>query len=120
MNLLVAAREGRASDVVRLLRQQVDVNHTDAANGFTALHWAAACGQLEVVAVLLDLATALDVNRADKVRLSDFRLPATVEIRGSPRHRPREDGLAPLVVRRWVTLRCWWRCRTCRRKRRWR
>jgi len=72
-NLLVAAREGRASDVVRLLRAKVDVHHTDSANGFTALHWAAACGQLEVVAVLLDLADSLDVNRADKVCMRDVK-----------------------------------------------
>eukprot|EP00238_Polyblepharides_amylifera_P004471 CAMPEP_0196576594 /NCGR_PEP_ID=MMETSP1081-20130531/5812_1 /TAXON_ID=36882 /ORGANISM="Pyramimonas amylifera, Strain CCMP720" /LENGTH=310 /DNA_ID=CAMNT_0041895241 /DNA_START=116 /DNA_END=1048 /DNA_ORIENTATION=- len=66
-NLLSAAREGRASDLLRLIRdREADVNFHDSESGFTALHWAAACGQLDVLNVLVDLAGNVDLNAQDK------------------------------------------------------
>jgi len=106
-NFLVAAREGRASDLVRLMRAGVDANSADPETGFTALHWAVACGQLEAVAVLLDLATSLDINARDLdnntpllVAVQNLRTKAALAVleKGADVHLPNKAGGTALML----------------------
>jgi ankyrin repeat protein len=52
----------KGSEMVKaLLRLKADVNKVDVA-GYTALHWASACGTVESVKQLLDADSSIDVK----------------------------------------------------------
>jgi hypothetical protein len=62
--LRTAAMLGHLSDVELLLREGASVSTTDATNGWTALHYAAASGRTEVVLKLVQVGANIDAATA--------------------------------------------------------
>jgi ankyrin repeat protein len=55
---------GHLPDVERLLREGASVSTTDATNGWSALHYAAASGRKEVVLKLVQVGANIDAATA--------------------------------------------------------
>ena len=51
--LIECVKSGDLQSVLLLLKSEIDVNQTDV-HGWTALHWAAGAGNVELVSLLLE------------------------------------------------------------------
>ncbi|MHC4833424.1 MAG: ankyrin repeat domain-containing protein [Planctomycetota bacterium] len=72
--LIAAARSGDAARIRLELANGTDVDAVDPASSRTALHWAAAEGQLEVAAALLE--ANADLNALDRVGMGPLAMAA--------------------------------------------